>query len=80
MEISREEEFAPLKNKLGDDSPDTVRGMLSDIHKNWLKCAGIEVRPQVKVEISPLLALSKEELSSKIKGREIRGNKDIYLE
>ena len=80
MEISREEEFAPVKNKQGDDSPQTVREILSNIHKNWLKDAGIEVKPQVRVEISPLFAMSKEELCSKIKGRSIRGDNDIYLE
>ncbi|MCX5714960.1 MAG: UTP--glucose-1-phosphate uridylyltransferase [Candidatus Omnitrophica bacterium] len=80
MEISREEEFAPLKNKQGDDSPETVRKILSDMYKNWLKYAGIEVSPQLRAEISPLLALSKEELRSKIKGKDIGSDKDIYLE
>jgi UDP-N-acetylglucosamine/UDP-N-acetylgalactosamine diphosphorylase len=80
MEISREEEFAPLKNDHGDDSPETVRKILSNMYKNWLYDAGIEVKPQVRVEISPLFALSKEELRSKIKGRNIKGDKDIYLE
>ena len=80
MEISREEEFAPLKNKHGDDSPETVRKMLSNMHKNWLNAAGIKVEPQARVEISPHFALSKEELSDKIKGRNIVGDKDIYLE
>ncbi|MDP2924360.1 MAG: UTP--glucose-1-phosphate uridylyltransferase [Candidatus Omnitrophota bacterium] len=80
MEISREEEFAPLKNNHGDDSPETVRKILSNMYKNWLNDAGIKVEPQIKVEISPLFALSKEELHSKIKGGSIRGDKDIYLE
>ena len=80
MEISREEEFAPLKNKHGDDSPQTVRSILSNMYKNWLNDAGIKVEPQVRVEISPLFALSKEELRSKIKGRNIGSDKDIYLE
>jgi len=80
MEISRQEEFAPLKNKDGDDSPETVRKILSNMYKSWLNDAGIEVEPQVKVEISPLFALSKEELRTKIKGRNISGDKDIYLE
>ncbi|MBL7130849.1 MAG: UTP--glucose-1-phosphate uridylyltransferase [Candidatus Omnitrophica bacterium] len=80
MEISREEEFAPVKNKQGDNSPETVRKIMSDIYKNWLKDAGIEATPQARVEISPLLALSKEELRSKIQGRNIAADKDIYLE
>jgi UDP-N-acetylglucosamine/UDP-N-acetylgalactosamine diphosphorylase len=80
MEISREEEFAPLKNKQGDNSPGTVRKILSDMYKNWLNEAGIEVAPQMSVEISPLFAFSKEELRSKIKGIKINSDKDIYLE
>ena len=80
MEISREEEFAPLKNKHGDDSPVTVRSILSNMYKSWLNDAGIKVEPQVRVEISPLFALSKEELLSKIKVGSIGSDKDIYLE
>jgi UDP-N-acetylglucosamine/UDP-N-acetylgalactosamine diphosphorylase len=80
MEISREEEFAPVKNKQGDDSPETVRKILSNMYKNWLNDAGIKVEPQVRVEISPLFALSKEELRSKINTVSISGDKDIYLE
>ena len=80
MEVLREEEFAPLKNKQGDDSPETVRKILSDMYKDWLNYAGIKAGAQVRVEISPLFALSKEELRSKIKGKSIRGDKDIYLE
>ena len=80
MEILREEEFAPVKNKHGDDSPQTVRKILSNMYKNWLQYAGIKVEPQVRVEISPLFALSKEELCGKLKVREIKADKDIYLE
>ena len=80
MEISREEEFAPVKNKQGNDSPETVREILSNIHKNWLNDVGIKIDPRVRVEISPLFALSKEELHGKIKVGSIRGDKDIYLD
>jgi len=80
MEISREEEFAPLKNSHGADSPETVRNLLSNMYKNCLKDAGIKVNSLVQVEISPLFALSKEELSSKINGMNIKSDKDIYLE
>jgi len=80
MEISREEEFAPLKNKQGADSPETVRNTLSGRYKSWLNEAGIDVAPQMRVEISPLFASSKEELRGKIKGIKIGGDKDIYLE
>ncbi len=53
---------------------------MSNMYRNWLNNAGIKVEPQVRVEISPLFALSKEELCSKIKGSNIGSDKDIYLE
>jgi hypothetical protein len=37
MEVAREEEFAPVKNKEGPDSPDTARQALIDLHRSWLK-------------------------------------------
>ncbi len=51
-----------------------------NMYRNWLNDAGIKVEPQVRVEISPLFALSKEELCRKIEGMNISGDKDIYLE
>jgi UDP-N-acetylglucosamine/UDP-N-acetylgalactosamine diphosphorylase len=60
---TRREEFAPLKNGSGPDSPATVRQALSDLAADRLEQAGVTVprRPDgaaaVMIEMSPLFAL-----------------------
>jgi UDP-N-acetylglucosamine/UDP-N-acetylgalactosamine diphosphorylase len=75
FEAVRHEEFAPLKNATGDDSPETVRRALCNLAADWLKRAGIEVPRDAEgdtaaaVEISPLLALDPDELVAKLKDK-----------
>ncbi len=72
VETSRREEFAPLKNATGDDSPETAKGAISDLARDWLEAAGVQVsrRPDgvttFALEISPLFALNAEELAAKV--------------
>jgi UDP-N-acetylglucosamine/UDP-N-acetylgalactosamine diphosphorylase len=72
VETSRREEFAPLKNGTGPDSPATVRQALSDLWADWLGRAGVAVprtaagAAAVPVEISPLFALDADELARKL--------------
>jgi UDP-N-acetylglucosamine/UDP-N-acetylgalactosamine diphosphorylase len=80
MEVAREEEFSPVKNKEGMDSPETARQAMVDLHRKWLKDAGAEVAPGAKVEISPLFALNKEELREKLQGKRLKIEKDLYLD
>src|SRR5260370_11714380 len=60
VETSRREEFVPLKNATGPDSPATVRQAISNFAGDWLEKAGIAVPPQpdgdtaVAGEVSPL--------------------------
>src|SRR5262249_6047139 len=54
---SRREEFFPLKNATGADSPDIVKRAISDLAADWLRRAGAEVTAGALVEISPLAAL-----------------------
>ena len=62
----REDEFAPLKNATGADSPEAVRAALSDFHARRLRAVGVEVAEGVPVEIAPLFALTDAELREKI--------------
>ena len=68
VETTHREEFAPLKNLEGPDSPSTVRKAMSDLHADWLEQAGVSVprRERCPVEISPLFALDAEELADRI--------------
>ena len=75
IETLRQEEFAPLKNATGADSPETVRRALCNLAADWLKRAGVEVPRDAEgnateaVEISPLLALDADELAAKLKDK-----------
>jgi UDP-N-acetylglucosamine/UDP-N-acetylgalactosamine diphosphorylase len=72
IEGVREEEFAPLKNATGPDSPATVEQALCTQSADWLERAGVKVPRQpdgsvaVKLEVSPLLALDAEELARRL--------------
>ncbi len=73
MEVVREDEFAPIKNMEGDDSPATARQAMINMFGRWLSEAGVNI-PSDKnnnvegvIEISPLYALDSEELQRKIK-------------
>jgi UDP-N-acetylglucosamine/UDP-N-acetylgalactosamine diphosphorylase len=71
-ETSRREEFAPLKNAEGADSPTAVRQGLSDLAADWLEAAGATVPRRSDgsappLEVSPLFALDREELAAKVK-------------
>jgi UDP-N-acetylglucosamine/UDP-N-acetylgalactosamine diphosphorylase len=80
VETKREEEFSPIKEPDGPDSPDTAKSAMIRLFKNWLKAAGVEVAPGATVEISPLYALDQEELSARLKGQDLKIDKDLYLE
>lgn len=73
VETRREEEFAPLKNAAGADSPETVRRALVQLHAGWLEAAGAAVPrdlagdPVHPVEVSPLVALGADELRGKVR-------------
>lgn len=66
METSRDEEFAPLKNATGGDSPETVHRAMCALHGSWLVAAGASVSDGAPVEISPLFALDAAECAQKV--------------
>ena len=79
MEVDRGEEFSPVKNKSGQDSPSTARQSMINLHKNWLRDAGVNVPSGPMIEISPLFALDKEELINKLKGTIHSITQDTYF-
>jgi UDP-N-acetylglucosamine/UDP-N-acetylgalactosamine diphosphorylase len=81
VETLREEEFAPVKNRQGEDSAGTAVKAISDRFRQWLVETGKAiVAPGVPVEISPCYALDKEELAAKLKGDFLVIKKGAYLE
>eukprot|EP00957_Ditylum_brightwellii_P102139 7786230-Ditylum_brightwellii.AAC.1 len=62
LDVSREEEFAPVKNAPGSssDSPDTARSMISSLSKQWVKEAGgvliDDIDGDDMCEVSPLVS------------------------
>jgi UDP-N-acetylglucosamine/UDP-N-acetylgalactosamine diphosphorylase len=67
-EADRVEEFAPIKNAEGTDSPDSSREIQTLRAARWLAAAGVEVplrdgdTPDCTIELSPLTAIEPEDL------------------
>ena len=62
LEVKREEEFAPVKNAAGSDSPASARELILNMHRSWAMNMGLsEVEiGDGKVEISPLISYAGE--------------------
>jgi hypothetical protein len=66
VECRREDEFAPVKNAEGKDSPETSRAAQMDQARRWLKAAGEEGDlTGIELEVSPLFADSQEAFVAK---------------
>jgi UDP-N-acetylglucosamine/UDP-N-acetylgalactosamine diphosphorylase len=66
LEVERTREFSPVKNREGEDSPDSTRADLARLHSAWVRAAGlgappVDERGLPRVEVCPLLAQSEEE-------------------
>jgi UDP-N-acetylglucosamine/UDP-N-acetylgalactosamine diphosphorylase len=42
LETRREEDYSPIKNATGSDSPETARRDLMAVYRRWLSAAGVE--------------------------------------
>lgn len=87
LETLRDEEFAPVKNASGNDSPEVTRKMLSERAAKWLEAAGVEVPRKVDglcecvIEMSPSFAIDAEDVEKrKSRVPELRAGDEIYLD
>lgn len=84
LETKREDDFAPVKNANGVDSPATARALLVNQYARWLEAAGQKVprkvggAPDCRLEISPLTSLDGAELRDQ-KIPEIKPGADVVL-
>lgn len=71
LEIERVAEFAPVKNATGPDSPDSAVELAHRQYVAWLSAAGVRVAvPEGdRIEISPLLAATREQFLAAWDGR-----------
>jgi UDP-N-acetylglucosamine/UDP-N-acetylgalactosamine diphosphorylase len=75
LAFDRREEFSPVKNAAGADSPDTCRRDLGAKWSRWLAAVGVAVpvdengQPLVPIEIDPCLALDPADLKARLKVR-----------
>ncbi|MGD9689303.1 MAG: UTP--glucose-1-phosphate uridylyltransferase [Phycisphaerales bacterium] len=70
METDRTEEFAPIKNAAGADSPETCRAIQTLRAAKWLEAAGVRIprkpdgTPNCTLELSPRTAMFSEDLGA----------------
>lgn len=81
LAFDRADEFSPVKNASGNDSPETARRDMCRKFTRWLTACGVDVPrdadgdPLYPIEIDPCFALSADELKGKIPaGFRVTGN------
>lgn len=81
VEADRAREFNPVKNAEGSDSPATAKQAILDIGRQWCEEAEAVVSYDARIEISPLFALTAEDVRKKISpGERLSGDKHLVPE
>ena len=71
MEAARDDEFSPIKNADGSNSPESARELMNEMYGRWFAAAGVTVptgpdgKP-VDLEIDPRFALDPAELAANL--------------
>ena len=65
LDFDREQEFSPVKNAEGNDSPATTKRDLQKKWRAWLEAAGVTVPADTLIEIDPAYALDAAQLKAK---------------
>ncbi|MDZ7269849.1 MAG: UDPGP type 1 family protein [candidate division KSB1 bacterium] len=84
LEVERRQEFSPIKNASGVDSPETARRDFYNFYGEWLEQCGVTVprdrdgNVRARIEISPLFALDAAELAQKIRP-DFKVGEEVYL-
>jgi len=86
LQTLRSEEFSPIKNTTGANSPETVREMMVARAADWLESAGLTVPRRddrsvdCLIEIAPSFALEKDDIKAKLNQiRKIKPKDKLYL-
>ena len=85
METSRTEEFAPLKNATGEDSPAWSHQIQSNRNGDWLEKFGVKIprKPtgdvDARIEIAAETALEPDDLADIALPREIKSGEEVLL-
>ena len=69
QEVRREDEFAPVKNARGPDSPQTSQDALVAQAVRWMEAAGLPA-PKDRAEVGPLFALDADEFRRNLTARD----------
>jgi UDP-N-acetylglucosamine/UDP-N-acetylgalactosamine diphosphorylase len=86
LETLRSEEFAPVKNAEGADSPAVTKRMMTERSAKWLESAGVKVPKKTDgsidciIEIAPSFALCAEDVAAKKLDLKITSGQKVYLE